>query len=526
MQSLAVRYSLLALAGGLSRLIFVRPTPINWDGVQFALALDRFYLHSHQPHPPGYILYVLLGRGLLPLIPDPSLALSILSVLFSAISLPLIYWLACRVLEDETMATCAALLWLASPLALYYGSVGLTYLPEAVLGMVIAGLAWRARGLSTVGIAVVLGLALGIAGGVRQTSLLGLMPLCVWALWGGSLRKWLAFVVAFFGTCAVWLMPLLMLSGGLEAYLHENALLAQAVSARTSIIDAGLEGLAHNLTFEALGLALGLGFGLIPLGLWVARVIRFTLSPMLRAFILWWTMPTLVFYAVSHIGQYGYLLVVLPPILLLSAACIRVWGGRLAYRSWDDGRRATDDRGRFEARKAVPGVVICAVLAIASAAYFILASGPVTASNIADNDAHARAMREAVSRMDATSTVLVTSVDWSNPFRLMGYILPGYHVYAYGPDEKKKSGWLYSAYGGRSTYALPHPTAESRLGLPPGTRNVVALDDETAEMMGGEKSLKAVSLADGSTLYMLDLGGSLIQALVIEEGKIRGDDGR
>jgi hypothetical protein len=525
MQSLAARYSLLALAGGLSRLVFVRPTPINWDGVQFALALDHFDLHSHQPHPPGYILYVLLGRALLLLIPDPALALSVLSVLFSAISLPLTYWLARRVLEDETMATCAALLWLASPLALYYGSVGLTYLPEAMLGMAVAGLAWKARGLSTVGIAVALGLALGIAGGVRQTTILVLVPLCAWALWGESWRKWLAFGATFVVTCALWLVPLLTLSGGLEAYLHENALLAQAVSARTSVIDVGLEGLAHNLTFEALGLALGLGFGLIPLGLWAARVIRFTLSPMLRAFILWWTVPTLVFYAVSHVGQYGYMLVVLPPLALLSAACIRVWGEQLA-RHRDEGRRTKDERGSLAARKAAPGVVICVALTTASAAYFILARGPVTASNIANNDAHARAMREAVRRMDATSTVLITNIDWSNPFRMVGYILPGYHVYAYGPDEKEKSGWLYSAYEGQSTYALPHPAAESRLGLPTGTRNVVALDDETAEMMGGEKLLKAVSLADGSTLYMLDLGGSLIQALVMEEGKIGVDDRR
>jgi len=135
-------------------------------------------------------------------------------------------------------------------------------------------------------------------------------------------------------------------------------------------------------------------------------------------------------------------------------------------------------------------------------------------------------MRETVSRMDATSTVLITDIDWNNPFRSVGYILPSYHVYAYGPDEEEKSGWLYSAYGGQSTYALPHPAAEPRLALPPSTRNVVALDDETAEMMGGEKSLKAVSLADGSTLYMLELSGSQIRELVIEDGKIRGDDER
>ena len=34
----------------------------NWDAVQFALALTEFDVAKHQPHPPGYLLYVGLGR--------------------------------------------------------------------------------------------------------------------------------------------------------------------------------------------------------------------------------------------------------------------------------------------------------------------------------------------------------------------------------------------------------------------------------------------------------------------------------
>lgn len=507
------RYALLALIGGLSRLIFVRPTPINWDAVQFALALDQFDLHFHQPHPPGYILYVLLGRALLPFIADPSIALSILSVLFSAAALPLIYWLVQHVLEDTGAATCAALLWFASPLALYYGVVGLTYLPEAVLSMAVAGLAWRLRDRPTTAIAVALGVTLGVAGGVRQTSILVLGPLCAWALWGAGRRKGrLAFGGAFLVTCALWLVPLVALSGGVEAYLRENALLARAVSARTSVIDAGVEGLAHNLFFEMLGLVLGLCFGIIPLGLWAVRVIRFSLSPTLRAFILWWTVPPFSFYALTHVGQYGYMLVVLPPLLLLSAACARVTGESLAWR--------------LRTSPTLVSVVMCAVLALGSAAYFTLAQGPVTNGNISGNDARANAMREALGHMDPASTVLITTVEWEKPFRLAGYLLPAFHVYALGKDPEGTDGWLYSAYAGKSTYALPHPTAKLSLALPPGTRYVLALDAEMAEMLGGKSALKAVSLGDGSTLYMLDSGTQAISQLEIEDGKIKADVNR
>jgi hypothetical protein len=43
-------------------------------------------------------------------------------------------------------------------------------------------------------------------------------------------------------------------------------------------------------------------------------------------------------------------------------------------------------------------------------------------------------------------------------------------------------------------------------------------------MMGGKEKLKPVSLADGSTLYMLESADSPIAALAIEEEKIRVEE--
>src|SRR5205809_2675225 len=103
-KSTVITLSVLALCGGVSRLVFVRDTPINWDGVQFQLALSHFDLSAHQPHPPGYILYVLLGRALNFLVSDAGLALSLLSVLCSALAVPLVYWLALRIFADQDVA--------------------------------------------------------------------------------------------------------------------------------------------------------------------------------------------------------------------------------------------------------------------------------------------------------------------------------------------------------------------------------------------------------------------------------------
>src|SRR5947209_16607492 len=115
----ALLLSLFSALAALPRLLLVRDIPINWDAVQFELALSHFDLASHQPHPPGYILYVLAGRALNLIAGQPGLALSLLSVLAAAAAVPLLYRLAFHIFEDRVIALGSALLLLASPLALY-----------------------------------------------------------------------------------------------------------------------------------------------------------------------------------------------------------------------------------------------------------------------------------------------------------------------------------------------------------------------------------------------------------------------
>ena len=53
----------LSLLTVLSRLPYRARMLYNWDAVQFALALGEYDVVKHQPHPPGYILYVALGAA-------------------------------------------------------------------------------------------------------------------------------------------------------------------------------------------------------------------------------------------------------------------------------------------------------------------------------------------------------------------------------------------------------------------------------------------------------------------------------
>src|SRR5919109_4030387 len=133
----------LAVLTALSRLPFRARMLYNWDAVQFALALREYDVVKHQPHPPGYILYVGLGRIVNAWLGDPTAAYVTLAVLASGLTTFVVYALA-RAAYDRPTALVAATLLAVSPLFWFYGSVGLTYAGEALFASVVAYFSYRA----------------------------------------------------------------------------------------------------------------------------------------------------------------------------------------------------------------------------------------------------------------------------------------------------------------------------------------------------------------------------------------------
>ncbi|MEK7714004.1 MAG: glycosyltransferase family 39 protein, partial [candidate division NC10 bacterium] len=151
----------------------------NWDAVQFALALREYDVVKHQPHPPGYILYVALGRLVNAWLDDPTAAYVVLAVVASGLTTFVVYYLA-RAVYDRATALAAATLLAVSPLFWFYGSVGLTYAGEALFASGVAYFAFRALEGSRSDAWLAAGY-LGLAGGLRQSLLVLLFP-----LWLGS----------------------------------------------------------------------------------------------------------------------------------------------------------------------------------------------------------------------------------------------------------------------------------------------------------------------------------------------------
>jgi Protein of unknown function (DUF2723) len=296
----------------------------NWDAVQFALALREFDIAKHQPHPPGYLLYVGLGRLVNATVGDPTLAYVTLAMVFSAATTVTVYWLA-RALYDRTTAGAAAALLAVSPLFWFYGSVGLTYAGEAFGATLIALLAYRALHGSVPHL--YLGaVCLGLAGGLRLSVLLLLLPLwATAAVLGIRERKRLVAAGALLAAAVLaWLLPLVWLSGGWAAYLHASRELYGSIVLPTSVLGSDLDTTLRQARYVLESVLVGLGPLALALGAlpFYARR-RGWGTP--EWFLLGWMAPPLAVYTLVHFGQAGYVLTFLPAlVILLSRAVVEL----------------------------------------------------------------------------------------------------------------------------------------------------------------------------------------------------------
>ena len=506
----------LAAVTALTRLPFRARLLPTWDAVQFALALHEYDVVKHQPHPPGYILFVALGRLVDAVAGDPTASLTGLALGAAAATVFLVYRLAWRLYGRATAVVAAAAL-AASPLFWFYGVVGLSYTTEAALATALAASIWRLRDGGPRAV-LASALALGLAGGVRQSVLVLLFPLWLGMAWahcppGRRGRAVLAGLGVLGLATAAWLVPMVGLTGGAGRYVGAALELFDSTIRATTVLGEW----RVNAVALTEGLVLGLGL-LLPAGA-VLAVVGLRRLPRWDArawFFAGWVVPPLVVYAFFHFGQYGYLLTILPALYILLGRGLAAAAARLA---------APVPRAALTA--GLLGVVVLGHAAFFTRAGSIEVPGflaaepgaaggrtslraryrfrlwPHTAGGLREQEAVIQAYVDGVRReFDPSDTVLVTelgnarSYPW---FRHVRYYLPEYAVCHLRLDPYSP-GYL-SAQHDSSMVALGGP----EVLLPSSTRRLVWIVDHWNPRAPRPPGLRERPLPHGRWLYVLDL---------------------
>ncbi len=215
----------------LAHLFYLPPALEDIDSVNFALGVRDFDVARHQPHPPGYPVFIALGKAstavmrALAVQSPESKALALVGVIAGALLIPLLFGLFHRFAEDKTVAWWAMAVAVCSPLFWFTALRPLsdmTGLAVAIASQWLVLSAWAGEGRSRAAIAAG-GVLCGLAAGIRvQTVMLTaplLLAVLLWARTGLSFRdRAIALAAAALGVAA-WGLPLLAASGGLGGYL-------------------------------------------------------------------------------------------------------------------------------------------------------------------------------------------------------------------------------------------------------------------------------------------------------------------
>ncbi len=485
----------------------------NWDAVQFALALREYDVVKHQPHPPGYILYVALGRIVNAWLGDPVASYVALAVVMSGATTFVVYYLA-RTIYDRATALTATTLLAVSPLFWFYGSVGLSYASEALFASVVAYYAFRALEGSRTDGWLAAGY-LGLAGGVRQSLLVLLLP-----LWLGSVvlgmrraRALLAGLAILAGCVVTWFVPMVWLTGGLARYLAASAQLADSVVMPTSIVGGPIEITVRMSRHLVESVLVGLG-PLAAVALLVPWYVRRFGWSRREAFLLGWTLPPVLVYTLVHFGQGGYALTFLPALTILLARVLVAALGCAA-------ERASHVRARSLLTTAVVTLVV-----LVNGAFFVSARPMVrdfdtpqaswvrheafdwiwsrTAAALREHEAVVRTYVETIRGMyPAEDTALIT--EQGNPrsypwFRHAMFYLSDYPAYELQIDR------AHRGYRASRLSASMIQFVETRIAFPSSTRRLVWFVDHWSPTVPRPQGLLEIEIPYGRYLYVLPLG--------------------
>ncbi len=520
----------------------------NWDSVNYALGTRRFDLETHQPHPPGYIGYVALGRVLKLLGGDANNSFTLLSAVSGAGAAAALFLFATH-FTSRRYAALTAVAFGLSPVVWYYSRVALSYSPEMALAVLFLWVAYEARAGGSLRHLLAATTLLVILGAVRQSGALFLIPVWLYVVYGFSWRdRALALGLMIVGNLA-WLAPLIWLSGGPVEYVRASTGLAGLAVAPTFVLGFNPLGLVQNLGFVAVGILVGLNVGLLIIGIgyWSRSKPLGDLSPGDRRFLLLWLAPPLATFLLVHTGQLGYILLVLPAGFLWTGLSLSALS-RHAERGWF---APAADLGRSGFRRTgalvtcLAGVLLVVNLAgarylprqasllarpdrarglirMADAVFDNLPLASVVSSEEADgvaqqarqydverNDQYWDQLIHILEEYDPSTTAVLAVPDGAGSFRHLTYYLPEYRVYALGKDLDENFGHLFTAEEGTSDYNVEGlDEASDQLELPEQITRLVVPDQGLTNRFAEGTEGVLVKLVGGGQVFIVNVEGA------------------
>src|SRR5437764_3942444 len=166
---------IVALVCAAARFLAMAKTLWDWDEALFCLGMRSYDVTAHHPHPPGFPVYIALGRIVRTVIHSDFRALQAVNLIAAMLVFPAIFFLARELRLPFVTATIAGELCAFFPNVWFFGGGAFSDVPSLVL--VVFADAFLFRGCRDAYASLLGAALLALAVGIRpQNFLIGLAP--------------------------------------------------------------------------------------------------------------------------------------------------------------------------------------------------------------------------------------------------------------------------------------------------------------------------------------------------------------
>lgn len=310
-------------------LIYRTPYLEDWDSVQFALGLHQYSVVLHQPHPPGYPIYILFGKFIYLFTGSDVQALTFLSALFGSLAIIPLFFLT-KKMFGQTTAYITSIIFLLLPIEWILSEVANSNMTGLFFTLILAYLIYSWSNSLTHFKTAFLGALAAFALGIRFTdfpvivALLGIFIIKIHS-WKYSLSLLMSFTIGI----SLWLIPLLLITGPKKFYDAYREVANYVTWHDTLLGQSYTFKHLMKVRVEYLWELLNIAYTQIFILLSISSLIIFCLRKEIRrqyyfSFLLIWffsyLIPLIFFY---NLELPQYTLPLLPPLVIINAYIIR-----------------------------------------------------------------------------------------------------------------------------------------------------------------------------------------------------------
>ncbi len=306
----------------ITRVPFMTKYLFEWDSVQLALGMNDFNIIKHQPHPPGYFLYIYISKFINLIIHNQNYSMIILNIIFTILSCFIIYKFSFKLLKKRTLSFLSSLIVITNPYVWFHGEFANVYMIDFLFALIFFYVSYEII-FEKKDKMLLFSLLFGIGTGFRQSLILffGLMYVFVFFIYLKNSKKYskkiLINLLILGLSILLWLLPTIILSGGFEVFFNNTKNQYNATTGITSIFNPknALKMLAQTFnTLKLLIYSSSIMFFLVMINL-LTKKFKFTKNIKMLLWI--WFLPSFLFCSFIHLGKIGYIMTLLPLIIIL-----------------------------------------------------------------------------------------------------------------------------------------------------------------------------------------------------------------